>query len=56
MKTYEAYVTGTTSRRVTISALNQKAAEVEARREFTALVAGESDVEVISIKELEGEL
>lgn len=55
MNTYETYVTGVTGRRLTIQAENQKAAEIEALREFTALVGAESDVEVIDITRTGGE-
>lgn len=55
MNTYETYVTGVTGRRLTIQAENQKAAEIEALREFTALVGAESDVEVIDITRTDGE-
>lgn len=53
MNTYETYVTGVTGRRLTIQAENQKAAEIEALREFTALVGAESDVEVIDIEKID---
>jgi len=55
MKIYEAWVTGVTGRRVTVEAKNQKAAEIEAMREFTELVGAEHDVEVIDIKQIEDE-
>ena len=55
MNTYEAWVTGVTGRRVTIQAENQKAAEIEALREFTALVGAESNVEVIDITRTDDE-
>lgn len=55
MNTYETYVTGVTGRRLTIQAENQKAAEIEALREFTALVGAESNVEVIDITRTDGE-
>ena len=53
MNTYEAWVTGVTGRRVTVEAKNQKAAEIEAMREFTELVGAESDVEVIDITRID---
>ena len=53
MNTYEAWVTGVTGRRVTVEAENQKAAEIEAMREFTELVGAESDVEVIDITRID---
>ena len=55
MKTYEAWVTGVTGRRVTVEAKNQKAAEIEAMREFTELVGAEYGVEVIDIAQVENE-
>ena len=55
MNTYETYVTGVTGRRLTIQAKNQKAAEIEALQEFTALVGAESNVEVIDITRTDGE-
>jgi|TARA_R110000823_G_scaffold268566_1_gene388459 hypothetical protein len=55
MNTYEAWVTGVTGRRVTVEAENQKAAEIEAMREFTALVGADCDVEVIDIEQVEDE-
>ena len=53
MNTYETYVTGVTGRRLTIQAENQKAAEIEALREFTALVGAESNVEIIDITRID---
>ena len=53
MNTYEAWVTGVTGRRVTVQAKNQKAAEIEAMREFTELVGAEEDVEVVDIEQVE---
>jgi hypothetical protein len=53
MKTYEAYVFGGTSRRVIVEANTQKEAELEAMREFKALVGAEGDVEIVDIKEME---
>jgi len=50
MKTYTAWVTGVTGRRVTVEAKNQKAAEIAAMQEFTELVGAESGVEVIDIE------
>ncbi len=50
MKTYEAYVFGGTSRRVIVEAANEKEAELEAIREFTALVGAEGTVEIESIE------
>lgn len=55
MNTYEAWVTGVTGRRVTVEAENQKAAEIEAMREFTELVGAESDVEVIDITRIDND-
>ena len=55
MKIYEAWVTGVTGRRVTVEAKNQKAAEIEAMREFTELVGADYGVEVIDIKQIEDE-
>ena len=55
MNTYEAWVTGVTGRRVTVEAKNQKAAEIEAMREFTELVGAESDVEVIDITRIDND-
>ena len=55
MNTYEAWVTGVTGRRVTVEAENQKAAEIEAMREFTAQVGADCDVEVIDIEQVEDE-
>jgi len=55
MNTYEVYVTGVTGRRLTIQAENKKTAEIEALREFTALVGAESNVEVIDIEQVEDE-
>lgn len=51
MKTYEAYVIGGTSRRVIIEAKNLVEAELEAIREFTALVGAEGHVEVVDIEQ-----
>ena len=56
MNSYDAYVTGMTIRRVTVQAENQKAAEAEAMREFTALVGGTDDVEVVDIEIINDEL
>ena len=55
MNTYEAFVTGVTGRHVTVQAENQEAAEIEAMREFTALVGADCDVEVIDIEQVENE-
>jgi hypothetical protein len=55
VNTYEAWVTGVTGRRVTVQAKNQKAAEIEAMREFTELVGAEFGVEVINIEQVEDE-
>ena len=52
MNTYEAWVTGVTGRRVTVEAENQEAAEIEAIREFSALVGTECDVEVEDIEKV----
>lgn len=49
MNTYETWVTGVTGRRLTIQAENQKDAEIEAMRKFTALVDTDGDVEVVDI-------
>jgi|TARA_R110000803_G_scaffold140154_1_gene206744 hypothetical protein len=53
MKTFEAWVTGVTGRRVTVQAENQEAAEIEAMREFTELVGAEDNVEVVDIEQVE---
>jgi len=55
MKTYEAYVTGVTGRHVTVQAENQEAGEIEAMREFTALVGADCDVEVVDIERIDDE-
>ncbi len=55
MNTYEAYVTGVTGRRLSIQAENQKAAEIEALREFTALVGADDNVEVVDITRVDDE-
>ena len=52
MKTFEAYVFGGIGRKVLIEADTQKEAELEAMREFKALVGAEGDVEVLEIKEI----
>ena len=52
MKTYEAYVSGGTSRRVIVEAKNQVEAELEAIREFTAIVGAEGHVEVMDIEQI----
>jgi len=53
MKTYEAWVTGVTGRRVTVQAKNQKAGEIEAMREFTELVGAECNVKVVDIEKID---
>ena len=57
MNTYKAFVTGVALRwrHVTVQAENQEAAEIEAMREFTALVGADCDVEVIDIEQVENE-
>jgi hypothetical protein len=57
MNTYEIHVTGITGRHLTIQAENQEAAEIEAKREFSALVGtvADSDVEVVDITKTDGE-
>lgn len=52
MLTYEAYVYGGTGRSVIIGANNEQEAELEAIREFRALVGAEGEVEVLHIKEI----
>ena len=49
MNSYDAYVTGMTVRRITVQAEDQKDAEAQAMREFTALVGATDDVEVVDI-------
>ena len=53
MKTYEAFVTGVIGRHVTVQAKNQEAGEIEAMREFTALVGTDCDVEVVDIERID---
>lgn len=50
MNSYDAYVTGMTVRRITVQAEDQKDAEAQAMREFTALVGGTDDTEVVDIE------
>ena len=52
MNTYEAYVYGGTGRGVIVEANSQQEAELEAIREFRALVGAEGDVEVLDIQEI----
>jgi hypothetical protein len=52
MKHYEAYVYGGTSRSILVEANSQQEAELEAIREFKALVGAEGDVEVLDIQEI----
>ena len=49
MNSYDAYVTGMTVRRIKVQAEDQKDAEAQAMREFTALVGATDDVEVVDI-------
>tara|TARA_R110000823_G_scaffold310006_1_gene434649 strand:+ start:47 stop:340 length:294 start_codon:yes stop_codon:yes gene_type:complete len=49
MNSYNAYVTGMTVRRIKVQAEDQKDAEAQAMREFTALVGATDDVEVVDI-------
>ena len=52
MNTYEAYVYGGTSRSILVEANSQQEAELEAIREFRALVGAEGDVQVLDIQEI----
>lgn len=52
MKHYEACVYGGTSRSVIVEANSQQEAELEAIREFKALVGAEGDVEVLDILQI----
>lgn len=51
MKTYEAYVSCKIGRSVIVEAHSEEEAELEAAREFKALVGAERDVEVVDIRE-----
>lgn len=57
MKTYNVHVTGIVGRHLTIQSENQKAAEIAAKREFSALVGAfdDGDAEVMDIDRIDDE-
>ena len=57
MKTYKVHVTGIVGRHLTIQAENQETAEIEAKREFSALVGtvDDGDAEVVDIDRIDDE-
>ena len=57
MKIYKVHVTGIVGRHLTIQAENQEAAEIEAKREFSALVGtvDDGDAEVVDINRMDDE-